>query len=152
MTIRTLLSTLAIIAIAFTSTNSSSAQVCIPLKVVGAEGTEVSKTISTPDMLLVKNNWNTDFVVPQPNFSEQYIATITSRSQKIANLDIKMFLKYSNGSYDNVFDGKIQLTPGQSRNIYGNTRIGEQPYQVNLSVGGVNSVGFSYTASVTACE
>jgi hypothetical protein len=131
----------------------SFAQMCIPLDVVGAEGREISKTVSPPGMVLVRDNWNTDFIVANGYPSGQYIATLTSKSsEKTAKFNVKMFLKYSDGSLDKAFDGDIELAPGQSRNVFGNPRIGQQPYQVNVRVGGVNALGFSYTLAVNSCE
>jgi hypothetical protein len=130
----------------------SLAQMCVPLDVVGGEGREVTKTVSTPGMVLVKDNWNTDFIVANGYPSGQYVATLTSKSSGNAKYNVKMYLKYSDGSLDKAFEGDIELSPGQSRNIFGNPRVGQQPYQVNLRVGGVNALGYSYTLAVTSCE
>jgi hypothetical protein len=131
----------------------SLAQMCIPLDVVGGEGREISKTVSPPGMVLVKDNWNTDFIVPNGYPSGQYIATLTSKSsEKSAKFNVKMFLKYSDSSLDKAFEGDIELSPGQSRNIFGNPRVGQQPYQVNVRVGGVDALGYSYILAVNSCE
>jgi hypothetical protein len=130
----------------------SLAQMCVPLDVVGGEGREISKTVSPPGMVLVKDNWNTDFIVASGYPSGQYVATITSKSNGKAKYNVKMFLKYNDGSLDKTFEGDIELTPGQSRNLFGNPRVGQQPYQVNIRVGGVNALGYSYTLAVTSCE
>ncbi len=131
---------------------------CSFLKVVGGETnqTVVSKKVSPPaapvPFVSVRNNWNTDFTVPNDASFTKYIAKIESISTKKATFSTSMFLKYSNDTADETYKGDIQLTPGQSTELRANPRRGEQPYQVNLLIGGFNAVGHSYKLSVRGCR
>jgi hypothetical protein len=127
-------------------------QDCTPLDVIGAQGTEVTKTVSAPGIILTRDNWNTDFVVPNNNGFWRYVAILTSESDKKANFTVEMFLKYGNGTSDKTFEGNVGLEPGESREIVSSPRIEQQPYQVNLSVGGIGSVGKAYRLSVQGCN
>ena len=135
---------------------------CSLLKVVGGEAnqTVVSKKVSPPGAFIpvpfvtpkIRNNWNTDFEVPSNVSFTKYIAKIESISTKKATFSTSMFLKYSNDTADETYKGDIQLTPGQSTELRANPRRGEQPYQVNLLIGGFNAVGHSYKLSVRGCR
>lgn len=127
------------------------AEICTPLRVVGGEGTEITKTVSPPGIVLTKSNWNTDFAVPSNTAFPKYIAIVRSESSKTSNLPVEMFLKYSNGTFDKTFDGTVELLSGQSKEIIASPRLDRQPYQINLKVGGITSQGFSYTLSVLGC-
>jgi hypothetical protein len=131
---------------------NSNAQTCTPLRVVGGKGIEVTKRVSTPGALIIKDNWNTDFSVPSNNQFRRYVAILKSKSDKEANFGVLMFLKYNNGTTDRTFDENIELLPGKTQEISASPRLNEQPYQVNINVGGIESVGFSYTLSVVACK
>lgn len=135
-----------------------SAETCTPLNVVGGEGTEVTKRVSAPSLpigpfgLGFRNNWNTDFAVPNNASFKKYIVTIKSESTAAANFPVSMFLKYSDDTADETYKGNVELSPGQSRELSASPRIGEQPYQVNLNIGSLGSKGFTYTLSVRACR
>jgi hypothetical protein len=147
---------LASLTISLTSSIPVAAQVevrdCVPLNVVGAQGTEVTKTVSAPGTILTKNNWNTDFVVPDNSGFWRYVTIITSESKEKSNFTVEMFLKYGNGTSDKTFEGNVRLEPEESREIIASPRIEQQPYQVNLSVGGIGSVGKKYRLSVQGCN
>jgi hypothetical protein len=143
-------SLVAIGAIALVS-HPVSAQTCTPLRAVGGNGTRVEKTISVPGAgPITRDNWNTDFVVPAGAAYSAYTATITPRNK--GTYSVQMNLKYPNGTVDKVYDQKIELAERKPLNIRGSSRISGKPYQINLSVGGVEVVGNTYTAAVSACR
>lgn len=137
-------------AIALISTPVS-AQTCTPLRVVGGTGNRVEKTVSVPGAgPIARDNWNTDFSIPGNAAYSAYAATITPKNK--GTYSIQMNLKYPNGSVDKVYDQKLELAERKPLNIRGSSRIYSKPYQVNLSVGGVEVVGNTYTAAVSGCR
>lgn len=131
------------------------AQSCTPFPVVGGEGTEVKKTVSVPGIpgpfgLQINNNWNTDFAISPLKKYRRYIIKFTAESE--GEYTIRVYLKYSDNTADEVYNQKNSLTPGQSLNITGSPRTEEIPYQVNVFVGEVESVGKSYIISVDGCS
>jgi hypothetical protein len=136
------------------------AQNCSPIPVVGGQGNSVTKTVSPPTipagplgMLginITSNNWNTDWAVPGGAKFRRYVVTVTSNDGGI--FDIKMYLKYSDQTSDEFFNTEgVQLQPNQPLIIKGTPRPQDQPFQVNLFVNGVRSIGNTYTASVVGC-
>lgn len=127
------------------------AQTCTPLTVVGTSQTEVQKTVSPISFLVTSTNWNTDFVVPSGANFTSYVATITS--QEGTTYDIDVNLKYNDDTIDQAYSVReTELTVGESRQIDVSPRVGEQPYQVNLRVGGIEAADNVYTASVVGCS
>jgi len=127
------------------------AQVCTPLQVVGANRSQVEKKVSVPGAgPIARNNWNTDFAIPSGRAYSSYVATIAPRNG--GDYSVAMNLKYANDSVDKVFDEKINLKEGQPFRIKGSPRINSRPYQINLSVGGVEVVGNSYILTVAGCQ
>lgn len=134
------------------------AQTCTPLEIVKGEGTEVTKSVSPPNVGTIPNlpvgyrgNWDTDFIVPSGNAFSSYQATIRSESSEPATYRVKVYLKYPDDTTDRVFDNEVELEPGETQTLKGSPRIDQQPYQVNLNIGGYDSIGYSYTISVEAC-
>ncbi|NJP08076.1 MAG: hypothetical protein HC866_00205 [Leptolyngbyaceae cyanobacterium RU_5_1] len=127
-----------------------SAQTCVPLPVVGGTGTEVRKTISIPSIgPLARSNWDTGFTVSGGPYSN-YVARITPRSE--GNYAVQLNLKYSNNLVDKVFDENVELTRKQPLKITVPPRSSENPVQIDLSVGGGEVVGNTYTLSVEGCR
>ena len=123
------------------------AQTCYPLRVVGAQGTQIEKKVSAPGTLFSRSNWNTDFVVPSgPSFS-RFVATVLPKNG--GEYKLQMTLKYSNNSGDQVYNQTATLAEKKPFTISGATRNNATPYQVNVSVGGLAATGNSYT--VSAC-
>jgi hypothetical protein len=139
------------ISLLLVKASPNQAENCIPLSVVGGTGTSVTKQVSTPG-LVTDNNWNTDFAVPTNQSFSQFIATVKSESSDKGDFQVEMFLKYNNDTADKVFKGTVALPPGESKNLVGNPRKGESPYQVNLKVGSTGTIGFTYTLSVLGCR
>jgi hypothetical protein len=133
---------------------SVSAGSCTRLKVVGGEGTEVEKTVVNPTIplpygLKVRDNWNTDFAVTSNVNYKRYVVTLTPKSS--GTYSIRMYLKYSDSTADEFYGGKPTLTEGQPLAISGTPRGNEQPYQVNVFVGDVESIGKSFKVFVEGC-
>ena len=135
---------------------STQAETCTPLSLVGGQGSEVTKTVSQPTIPgpfgidITRNNWNTDWAVPSERNFRRFVATIVSENG--GSFDIKMYLKYSDqttGEFYNT-DG-VQLNPGKPLTIDATPRPEDEPYQVNLFVGGLEHIGSSYKASVVGC-
>ena len=135
------------------------AQTCTPLMVVKGEGTSVTKKVSAPNVGTIpripvgyRGNWDTDFIVPSNATFTEYVATIQSLSTDSGTFKIRMFLKYADDTADQAFEGDIQLDQNQSQQISGTPRPDNQPYQVNVNVGGIKALGYSYTLSVEGCQ
>lgn len=144
-------SVLVAIGITLISGLAANAQVCTPLAVVGANRSQIEKKVSVPGAgPIARDNWNTDFSVAGNRAYSTYVATITPKNGGVYS--VAMNLKYPNDSVDKVFDEKITLKEGQLFRIRGSSRISGKPYQINLSVGGVEAVGNSYIASVAGCR
>lgn len=144
-------SSIAIAGSLILSSPPAQAQICTPLTVVGGRGSQIEKTVSVPGAgPITRDNWNTDFAIPGNSAYTTYVATITPKNEGIYS--VAMNLKYSNDSVDKVFDEKVTLKQRQSFRVRGTSRIGSRPYQVNLSVGGVEVVGNTYIAAVAGCR
>ncbi|MGF1494412.1 MAG: hypothetical protein ACFBSC_18610 [Microcoleaceae cyanobacterium] len=134
------------------------AQTCTPLQVVRGEGTSVTKRISPPNAGTIpglpvgyRGNWDTDFLIPGGSNFNSYIAVVRSESTEAASFRVKMYLKYPDDTADKVYNNEVELQPGQSQDISATPRTEVEPYQVNLNIGGYDSIGYSYTASVEGC-
>jgi hypothetical protein len=127
----------------------TSPQSCIPLQVVGGNATQVQKKVSLPGAIASRSNWNTDFVVPGNQTFQRYVATIEPLNR--AKYSVQMFLKYSNGTADQVYNQTATLPQNQAFTISGAPRVDASPYQVNVSVGGVQALGNTYKLSVSGC-
>lgn len=154
MTLKSLLSTPAVAAAIslislLGSCQPAAAQTCEKLDVIGGEGNEVTKTVSLPNLLFFNSNWNTDFVVGRPY--RYYIVDFMSDSGSTYNIDV--FLKYPDESVDASYGVRERSVPeGEAIAIRAEPRVSSDPYQVNLRVGGLNSEGNTYTASVSGCR
>ncbi|MEO1133942.1 MAG: hypothetical protein AAFX40_14715 [Cyanobacteria bacterium J06639_1] len=151
MKLRNVLPSAAIGLIVLTMAWPARAQSCVPLRVVGGSGTEVNKSVSPPGTIFSKHNWNTDFVVPRGETFSRFEAEIDPGDS--GEYSLKMFLKYNDNTADKVFDRKsVLLENGEPIVLTGNVRISEQPYQINLFVGGIQASGEPYTARVWGCR
>lgn len=114
---------------------ANAAERCISFKPIGASGYEVRKAVSSTGVTPgVRNNWDTDFVVPGGRRFTRYIATITSELPE--NYNIIQNFKYGDRTSRQVFrrDGarlvggvpfQVQVVPS-----------GRQPFQVNMNISG----------------
>jgi hypothetical protein len=137
------------------------AESCTPIPVVMGEGNTITKTVSPPTipagplgMLgvdITRNNWNTDWAVPGDVKFRSFIVTITSNDG--GPFDIKMYLKYSDQTASEFYNAEgVQLQPGKPLRLEATPRPEDEPYQVNLLVNGLESLGKTYTASVVGCR
>jgi hypothetical protein len=135
------------------SSAPQSVPVCTPLKVVGGIGTSVTKAVSPPAPgLFSRNNWNTDFTVPNgANFSK-YIANLNALSSTGRNFKVQMNLKYPNGTNGQEFDSWVLLAGGQSQQFTARPRVDMQPFQINMVVGGLDAMNTEYTLTVSGCN
>lgn len=122
---------------------------CSSLNVVGGVGTEVMKKVTPPSLPFFHNNWNTDFSVDRRFDYYRYVATFMPDDD--GQYAIKMYLKYSNNTDDRFYDQKVKLAAGQPFTITATSRRDEQPYQINIFVGDLVSVGKTYKLTVDGC-
>ncbi len=134
------------------------AETCTPIPLVGGEGSTVTKTVSEPTIPtlfgvdITRNNWNTDWAVPsQNNTFRRYLVEVTAN--KGGTFDIRMYLKYSDQTADLFFNKEgLSISEGKPLKIEASPRPDAQPYQVNLFIGGLQSLGQTYTATVMGCR
>lgn len=127
----------------------ANAQACEPLAIVDGTGTEVNKTVSPPGLLLVNTNWNTDFAVD--GSYDYFVVNFTPQDGETYDVDVN--LKYADDSIDTAYSIREGTFPeGETVPIEVSSRVMSDPYQVNLRVGGINSEGNSYSASVLGCR
>lgn len=130
--------------------NSAKAQTCTPLAVVEGNGeTEVTKTVTLPGLFFIESNWDTDFAVEESY--DYFVTTVTSLGGNPYDIDV--FFKYPDESFDSAYGIRdISLAEDEPLVITSESRIGTDPYQVNLRVGGLDAEGNTYTASVSGCR
>ncbi|MEB3265432.1 MAG: hypothetical protein VKN13_02335 [Cyanobacteriota bacterium] len=112
----------------------------------------VTKRIS-PDGLLRRNNWNTDFAVDRTY--ARYRINLESASSEPGVFPVAAFLRFSDNTDLRVVDANPRLTPGQ-RLVFGPfpSVPGKRTTIVNVRVGATTmpgSTGFSYRVSVEGC-
>ncbi len=128
----------------------AAAQQCRRLAVVGGGGTTASKTISPGPTLFTKDSWNTDFDVTSTTSYRSFVATIVPKDT--GKYSIKLYLKYGDGTSDMYFDkAELPLEKGKPLRIEAKRRPNANPYQVNVLVGGLVSIGNAYDLSVVGC-
>ncbi|MEB3227319.1 MAG: hypothetical protein VKJ27_02960 [Synechocystis sp.] len=131
-------------------------ETCTPLKLVGGEGSSVTKTVSQPTIPsplpgidITKDNWNTDWAVPTLTKFDYFKATVTSEG---GTFNIAFYVKYNDQTAQKFFDQKgVQITANKPLVITATPGPKEEPYQVNLFNGGLDRIGNTYTATVMGC-
>lgn len=137
------------------------AETCTPIPLVGGSGNSVTKTVSPPTipagplgMLgvdVTRNNWNTDWAVPGDVKYRKFIVTVNSNDS--VPFDVRMYLKYSDQTAGEFFNNQaVQFQANKPLKIVAEPRPEDEPYQVNLFVNGIESIGKTYTASVVGCK
>ncbi len=125
-----------------------------PLMPVGGTDPEVVKRVSAPGLLLTRNNWNTDFVVPSNQSFNSFRVNLFFKDS--GNYQAEMFLKYGNNSNDRFYDERIVTEENKlfQTDAYPRRRQGRnvQPFQVNVKVGNTGSIGKVYVVSVDGCR
>lgn len=126
-------------------------ETCIAFRPMGSSSYEVRKTVSSTGVTPgVRNNWDTDFIVPPGTRFTRYIATITSETPETYNIIVNF--KFANQTARQVFrrDG-VRLVGGVPFQIIGDPPAGSnQPVQINLNVSGRQ--GATYRLSVSGCS
>ncbi len=126
------------------------AETCTPLELVGDRGSSITKTVTLPSLGLTRTNWNTDWSVPSNRQFKRFEATITS--EKHNSYKIQMYLKYSDGTASEFYNtNEVRIMADAPLTIEATPRAKEQPYQVNLLIGGLKATGQTYTARVVGC-
>jgi hypothetical protein len=131
-------------------------EVCVPLALVGGEGTSVTKTVSQPTIPsplpgidITKDNWNTDWIVPTLTKFDYFKATITSDG---GTFNIAFYVKYNDQTAQKFFDEQgVEITQDKPLIIMATPGPQDEPYQVNLFNGGLDRIGNTFTASVVGC-
>ena len=126
---------------------------CRFLKPIGGAGEPwVQKRIS-PDRVVGRTNWNTDFVVDRPFGS--YRVNLQSLSTSRGTFPTAVFLRFSDGSNLQLANDNLNLEPQQQRRLGPFPAVaGKRTSQVNVRVGSSampGSTGFSYRVSVEGC-
>lgn len=125
-------------------------ETCTPLELVGDRGSSITKTVTIPSLGFTRTNWNTDWSIPSNRQFKRFEATIIS--EKNNSYKIEMYLKYSDGTASQFYDtDEVQIMANTPLIIEATPRPKEQPYQVNLSIGGLKATGQTYTAEVVGC-
>jgi len=113
----------------------------------------VQKRIS-PDGLLRRTNWNTDFAVNR-NFSS-YRINLQSASSEPGVFPIAAFLRFTDNTDLRVVNENRSLQPEQAHTFGPFPAVpGKRTNQVNVRVGATTmprSTGFSYRLSVEGCD
>ncbi len=131
--------------------SSAYAQTCQSLEDVGSGETEVTKTVSTFGLLFIRSNWHTDFAVPGGTDFSYFVATILPIEGDTYDIDVN--LKYSDNSIDQAYTvNNAVLTEGEPLRIRAASRSGDDPFQINVRVGGTQAEGNKYTVSVVGCR
>ncbi len=149
------------ISLAVALASPGHAETCVPIPLVGGQGNSVTKTVAVPTipagplgMLginITRNNWNTDWAVPGGTVFKRFVMTVTSAES--TPFDIRMFLKYSDQTATELFNQQgFVFKPKTPLEIVGNATAKDQPYQVNLFVNGLDSLGKTYTATLVGCR
>ncbi len=119
---------------------------CVKLQEVTTGETEVRKRIE--NRVVARNNWHTDFLVPNSPEFDYYVALVTVENTGPYHLDIN--LRLPQGGSEPAFTGRADVEAGTTYVIPFQSPTGRHPAVVNARLGGVN--GNFYSISVAACE
>lgn len=128
----------------------NAAETCQAFRPLGSSGYEVSKSVSSTGVTPgVRNNWDTDFVVPTGTRFTRYIATITSQTPE--NYNVIINFRFGDNTAQQVFrrDG-VRLVGGVPFQIIGEPPSStRQPIQINTNIRGRQ--GATYRVGVSGC-
>ena len=127
---------------------------CRFLMPIGGAGEPVVEKRISPDGLIRRNNWNTDFAVDRAYAS--YRINLQSASSERGVFPVAAFLRFTDNTNLQVVNENLTLEPQQSR-VFGPLPAvpGKRTNQVNVRVGATTmpgSIGFSYRVSVEGCD
>lgn len=127
---------------------------CRFLMPIGGGGQPVVEKRISPDRLVGRTNWNTDFAVNQAFGS--YRVTFQSASTGRGTFPVAVFLRFTDGSNLQLAKQNLTLDPGKTHRFGPFPAVaGKRTSQVNVRVGASNmpgSTGFSYRISVEGCD
>jgi hypothetical protein len=127
---------------------------CRYLMPIGGGGEPVVTKRISPDGLMRRNNWNTDFAVDRTYAS--YRINLQSASTERGVFPVAAFLRFTDNTDIRVVNENRTLEPEQ-RHVFGPFPAipGRRTNQVNVRVGATSmprSTGFSYRVSVEGCN
>lgn len=128
----------------------NAAETCKAFRPISGSGYEVRKSVSSTGVTPgVRNNWDTDFVVPPGTRFTRYIATITSQTPE--NYNIIINFRFADNTAQQVFrrDG-VRLVGGVPFQIIGEPpTAARQPIQINMNISGRQAA--TYRVGVSGC-
>lgn len=127
------------------------AETCVSFRALGSPGYEVRKTVSSSGVTPgVRNNWDTDFIVPGGTNFTRYITTITSEVP--ANYNIIINFRHSDKTSEQVFrrDGAALVGGLPFQIVIDPPASSRQPFQINTNISGRQ--GSTYRVSVSGCS
>jgi hypothetical protein len=118
---------------------------------VGGNGTQVTKKLSPGGTLLTSDNWNTDFVVPTDRVFSRFVVTVTPRNE--GSYTLNFYLKYPDNSSDRFYSREaLSLQRDKPVRQVGRVRSPkDQPFQINVFVGGFEAIGNTVQIAVDGC-
>lgn len=127
---------------------------CRSLLPIGGGGQPVVAKRISPDRLMGRTNWNTDFIVDR-SFSS-YRVNFQSASTGQGTFPLAVFLRFTDGSNLQLLNQNLTLAPGEERRLGPFPAVpGKRTSQVNVRVGSSTmpgATGFSYRVSVQGCD
>jgi heat shock protein HslJ len=119
---------------------------CIAFQEVTTGQTEIRKRIE--NRVITRGNWNTDFLVPNTQEFDYFVAIITP--ENTAPYEFTAHLRLPGGGAEPAFSGRSDVEAGTAYSIPFQSPTGRQPVVINARVGGVN--GNFYTISMVGCQ
>ncbi|UBF30301.1 hypothetical protein K9N68_34365 (plasmid) [Kovacikia minuta CCNUW1] len=129
----------------------NAAETCVSFKPVEGSSYEVRKTVSSSGVTPgVRNNWDTDFVVPGGTNFIRYITTITSETPE--NYNIIINFRQGDNTSEQVFrrDGARLVGGIPFQIVIAPSASSRQPFQINTNIRGRQ--GARYRISVSGCS
>jgi hypothetical protein len=127
---------------------------CRSLMPIGGGGQPVLEKRISPDRLVGRTNWNTDFAIDR-SFSS-FRVNFQSASTGQGTFPVAVFLRFTDGSNLQLVNDNLTLSPGQQRRLGPFPAVpGKRASKVNVRVGSSampGSTGFSYRVSVEGCN
>jgi heat shock protein HslJ len=121
-------------------------ETCMALQEVSTGQTEIRKRIE--NRALSRGNWNTDFLVPNDQDFDYFVAIITP--ENTAPYEFTANLRLPGGGSEMAFSARSEVQAGTTYSIPFQSPTGRQPTAVNARVGGVN--GNYYTIAIAGCQ
>lgn len=151
---RSLTTLLAAASLGLTAGAGAAQASCRFLMPIGGGGEPVVQKRISPDGLIRRNNWNTDFAVDQAFAS--YRIHIQSASSERGVFPVTAFLRFTDNTDLRVVNENLTLEPEERRSFGPFPAVpGKRTSQVNVRVGATTmpgSTGFSYRVSVEGCD